>query len=462
MTIQVSSPNLPTNGSTVKADRATYLSALTDCRGILTDKAFQPEVLSTLQTIRTQATSEVRSLSMPSKRDEEWRFTDLSPMLEMDFQSPDVMSSSITLDDLASFVLPETSGRRLVFVNGQYAPELSETSNMAADIVATNLTQLEALPNSAELIATYLNSQEGLEKTFTALNTSSFTDAAIVYVGKNVAAELPIHLLFVSTASEQAVISHPRCLIIAEANSEVSFVEDYVAVGDGTYFTNSVTEIWAKENARITHTRLQRDRPTAFHIGKTVVSQAKASHYTCNAINLGGKIFRHNLEVFQAGEATETVLDGLTLITGDQLADTHSLIQYAKPHGTSHQVYKAIVDGHAHSVFNGKVTVPTAAQLTNAAQLNRNLLLSPKGRIDTKPQLEIVADNVKCTHGATVSQLDSDEVFYLQSRGIDAERAQNLLIYAFAAEIIQNLPVPSLRDTLSRFVATMTGSSTTF
>ncbi|MEM7771595.1 MAG: hypothetical protein AAF327_13945, partial [Cyanobacteria bacterium P01_A01_bin.37] len=156
MTIQVSSPNLPTNGSTVKADRATYLSALTDCRGILTDKAFQPEVLSTLQTIRTQATSEVRSLSMPSKRDEEWRFTDLSPMLEMDFQSPDVMSSSITLDDLASFVLPETSGRRLVFVNGQYAPDLSETSNMAADIVATNLTQLEALPNSAELIATYL------------------------------------------------------------------------------------------------------------------------------------------------------------------------------------------------------------------------------------------------------------------------------------------------------------------
>ncbi|MEB3210613.1 MAG: Fe-S cluster assembly protein SufD, partial [Leptolyngbyaceae bacterium] len=247
--------------------------------------------------------------------------------------------------------------------------------------------------------------------------------------------------------------------VVAEANSEVTVIEDFVAVGEGTSFTNAVTEISVHDNAQVHHTRIQRDRPTAFHIGKTVVTQARSSRYHCCAINLGASINRHNLEIIQSGEATETVLDGLTIVSGQQLADTHSLISYTQPHGSSRQTYKAIVDDHAHSVFNGKVYVPQAAQLTDAAQLNQNLLLSPKGRVDTKPQLEIVADNVKCTHGATVSQLDSDEVFYLQSRGIDAERAQSLLIYAFAAEIIQQISIPSLRQTLFQFIETLTGTS---
>ncbi|NER00988.1 MAG: Fe-S cluster assembly protein SufD, partial [Cyanothece sp. SIO2G6] len=291
------------------------------------------------------------------------------------------------------------------------------------------------------------------------------TDGVVVWVDKGAVAPQPIHLLYVSTMGATPNLSHPRCLVVAEANSEVKIVEDYVAIAPeaiapenhtSAYFTNSVTEIFLEDNAAVTHVRLQRDDSSSFHIGKTAVSQARTSRYTCHAINLGARISRHNLEVFQLGEQTETTLNGLVMITGEQLADTHSLIAYEHPHGTSHQLQKCIIDGSAHAVFNGKVNVPQAAQLTDASQLNRNLLLSTKGKVDTKPQLEIVADNVKCTHGATVSQLKADEVFYLQSRGIDATRAQNLLIYAFAAEIFEAIPIASLKQILVKTVERFT------
>jgi Fe-S cluster assembly protein SufD len=241
--------------------------------------------------------------------------------------------------------------------------------------------------------------------------------------------------------------------VIAEPNSAVTFIEDYVTIKEGTCFTDAVTEIWVEENAHVNHCRIQRENEAAFHIGKTAIAQARNARYVSHSVNLGARMSRHNLDVFQTGEQTETTLNGLTLVAGEQLADTHSLISYAAPHGTSKQLHKCIVDDRSHAVFNGKVNVPQAAQLTDAAQLNRNLLLSPKARVDTKPQLEIVADNVKCTHGATVSQLDADEVFYLQSRGIDVASAQNLLIYAFAAEILEQLPVSSLKEMLLKHVA---------
>jgi Fe-S cluster assembly protein SufD len=218
------------------------------------------------------------------------------------------------------------------------------------------------------------------------------------------------------------------------------------------YFSNAVTEIFVEQNAGVSHTRVQREGKAAFHIGKSAIAQARDSRYTCNAISLGAKLSRHNLEVLQTGEQTETTLNGLTVIAGEQLADTHSLIAYTKPYGTSNQLHKCIVADKGHAVFNGKVFVPQAAQLTNAGQLNRNLLLSPKARVDTKPQLEITADNVKCSHGATVGQLEADEVFYLQSRGLNQADARKLLIDAFAAEILNQLPVASLSQQLSKLV----------
>jgi Fe-S cluster assembly protein SufD len=244
--------------------------------------------------------------------------------------------------------------------------------------------------------------------------------------------------------------------VVAQAGSQLTLIEDYKAAGAGVYFTNAVTEIVLEENAQVNHTRNLQEGGEAFHIGKSAIAQSRNSRYTCNAITMGAKLSRHNLEVFQTGEGTETTLNGLTLIGGEQLADTHSAIALNHPNGITNQLHKCIVDGRAHAVFNGKVFVPQAAQLTNAGQLNRNLLLSPKARVDTKPQLEITADNVKCSHGATVSQLDAEEVFYLQSRGLNETDARNLLIDAFGAEILDRIPVASLRQRLARCVACRT------
>jgi Fe-S cluster assembly protein SufD len=288
----------------------------------------------------------------------------------------------------------------------------------------------------------------GAEEVFTALNTASFTDGALVWVERDQVIETPIQVLYVSTAT-QPFLAHPRCLVIAESGSQITLIEEYISLNQGTYFTNAVTEIWVNENAAVNHTRVQHESTEAFHTGKTAVSQAQHSRYTCNAVSLGSKLSRHNLDIYQIGEQAETILNGLTMITGDQVADTHSSIAFTKPHSTSRQLHKCIVDDHAHGIFNGKVLVPKAAQLTNAGQLSNTLLLSPKARIDTKPQLEIIADNVKCTHGATVSQLDHDEVFYLQSRGIDEASSRQLLTFAFAYEVIDQIPVPSLKAQLS-------------
>jgi Fe-S cluster assembly protein SufD len=453
MAIHSTLPDLRDSATQTKVDRALYLQNLLNQRlSLPTSVANSLEIGGWLQGLRDRASDIISELAIPTTKDEEWRFTDLSPILPISFVPGSL--AKIGVDDIQPYALPETADNRLVFVNGVYAPALSVVANLPEGVVVGNLGK--ALEHSvlANQLQAYLAKALGAEEVFTSLNTASFTDTAIVYVPRNIEVDTPIQLLYVSTTEESPVLSHPRCLVIAESGSRLTLVEDFVTVGAGVYFTNSVTEIWVEENAKVNHTRVQRDSTAAFHIGKTAVSQARDSHYTCHAVSLGSSISRHNLEVYQTGEQTETILNGLTIIGGEQLADTHSAIAYTKPHGTSRQIQKCIIDDRAHAVFNGKVFVPKPAQLTDAGQLNRNLLLSPKARVDTKPQLEITADNVKCSHGATVSQLDSDEVFYLQSRGIDENSARKLLVYAFAYELITEIPIPSLRDTLSAIVRT--------
>jgi Fe-S cluster assembly protein SufD len=452
MTIQVSTvPDVGNLGAQGKVDRTAYLTTLLNLRPALTEN------LEWLQPIRDRATSRVQELAIPSTRDEEWRFTDLSALLQVNFATA-TTPSAVSPADIEPFILPEAVSSRLVFVNGKYASELSAIANLPTDLIVTNL---EAVSQNAALrdrLTNYLATQPGFEEVFTALNTASLTDGAIVIVPRNQTLAVPIHLLFISTAEDSVQLSQPRCLVIVESNSTLTLIEDYVSLGQGVYFTNSVTEIWVEGNAQINHTRIQRDHTAAFHIGKTAVSQARDSRYICTAISLGAALSRHNLEIYQTGEQTETTLSGLTMIGGEQVADTHSAIAYTKPHGTSQQIHKCIVDHRAHAVFNGKVFVPKAAQLTDARQLSKNLLLSSKARVDTKPQLEITADNVKCAHGATVSQLDTDEVFYLQSRGIDEGSARKLLVYAFAYEVISQIPIPSLQSQLTAIVRTQQGN----
>ncbi|MBD2279775.1 MAG: Fe-S cluster assembly protein SufD [Aphanizomenon flos-aquae KM1D3_PB] len=406
-----------------------------------------------LQDLRDGAVNWVRHSVIPNTREEEWRFTDLSPLKQVTFNNN---VETLHGTSLQSMILPEVS-QRLVFVNGVYAPDLSNTEDLPAGLKVGNL---DVLPG--EVVQEYLAQAEGAKEVFTALNTAALNDVAVVWVAKNVVVETPIHLLFVSVSGESPTISQPRVLVVAESNSQVGLIEEYTNHRDTentekeVYFTNGVTEIWVNENAQVSHNRVVREGAAAFHIGKTAVTQARYSRYNCNAVTVGGKISRHNLDILQTGEQTETTLNGLTVIADNQLADTHSALSLNHPHGVSKQLHKCIIGDRAHGVFNGKIFVPKPAQLTNASQLNRNLLLSSKSRIDTKPQLEITADNVKCAHGATVSQLEDDQIFYLQSRGIDENNARKLLVNGFAMEVINFIPVASLRESLLKTVTSLT------
>ena len=460
MSMQVSSSTIPNPEEleliTASNSQDAYLIELLNQSQRLGLQVIDPEMVALLNELRDRASQWVKKLTLPTRRDEEWRFTDLSPLSQVNFQT----STTSALPELVldQFALPEAL-IRLAFVNGVYAAELSSLADLPEGLIVSNLAQLPITHRSR--VGQYLAQQQAATELFTALNTASLTDAAVVWVAKNTVVETPIHLLFISTTDEVPLISQPRCLVVAETGSQLSLVESYVASVDGCpdipvhrpYFTNPVTEIWVEENAQVTHTRNQREAADAIHIGKSAIAQARNSRYTCNAITLGAKLSRHHLEVFQTGEGTETTLNGLTMIGGEQVADTHSAIALNHPHGISNQLHKCIVDDRGHAVFNGKVFVPKAAQFTNAGQLNRNLLLSPKARVDTKPQLEITADQVKCSHGATVSQLDADEVFYLQSRGLNEANARKLLLDAFAAEILNRIPVASLRHRLAQCVS---------
>jgi Fe-S cluster assembly protein SufD len=281
-------------------------------------------------------------------------------------------------------------------------------------------------------------------------------DAAVLVLPPDTALAAPVHLLHIAT--QPGVASHPRLLLLAGAASRVTLVEDYVALHEDAYFTNAVAEVVLQANAQVTHVRLQRESLQAFHLASCAVSLGAAGHYHAINLALGAQISRLDLQVIQTAEGTQCTLDGLALISGTQLADTHSFIDHAKPHGTSRQLHKCIVGGTAHAVFNGQVMVRPGAQRTDSAQSSRNLLLSAEAHVDTQPQLEIFADDVKCTHGATVGQLDSDEVFYLQSRGLSEGVARNLLTYAFGADIINRIPVASLRQQLEQTVLEQTSS----
>ncbi|BAY86958.1 FeS assembly protein SufD [Calothrix parasitica NIES-267] len=446
MNIEVSPSPIP---NSTEASLSTALLNKDADLSRLVEKVSTVKSKGWLQELKDNAANWVRHSTLPTKNDEEWRFTDVSALRQFDFNLE--TNNSISPDSAPFTAISDT---RLVFVNGVFVKELSAIADLPEGVVVSNLASLPEL--DGELVKEYLTQAEGAREVFTALNTAGMSDVAVIWLSRNVVVETPIHLVFITAGNQ--IISQPRCLIVAKTGSEVTLVEEFINSGTEKeqdkeiYLNNAVTEIWVDENAGVNHTRIERDSVEAFHIGKTAVTQARNSRYTCNAITLGGKLSRHNLEILQTGEQTETTLNGLTIITGNQLSDTHSALALNYPHSNSNQLQKNIIADKAHGVFNGKIFVPKPAQLTDASQLNRNLLLSPQARVDTKPQLEITADNVKCAHGATVSQLEDDEIFYLQSRGVDENSARHLLINAFAAEIINKIPVPSLRQNLTQTV----------
>ena len=411
--------------------------------------------LSWLNRLRAHAVDRVGALTVPTTRDEDWRFTDISPLTKLSFQpalsaaQPAQEAQPLAPAVLEPWAIGEAAAR-LVFVDGIYTPQHSFNR---AGMTVENLAA--GLPRHGAAVQAQLGRLAAYERNaFAALNTAFLHDGALIVAPRDLAVAAPLHLLFIATRKHAA--SYPRVLLIAEPGSKLTLVEDYVALQDGAYFTNAVTEIALGANARLQHVRVQREGAEAFHIANCAVSLAHASRYHAVSVALGARISRHNLGVALAAEGAECSIDGLALIGGRQLADTHTLIDHAVPQCLSRQLHKCIVDGAAHAVFNGNVMVRAGAQRTDSAQSSRNLLLSGKARVDTKPQLEIFADDVKCAHGATVGQLDLDEVFYLKSRGLSETAARNLLTYAFGAEVIERIPVASLRQRLEASVLAQT------
>jgi Fe-S cluster assembly protein SufD len=407
------------------------------------------ESRSWLSQLRAQAIDHVSTQKLPTKHDEEWRFTDISTLAHLPYQQSQP-ECNLQAQDIEQWYLSEAKNR-LVFVDGHYSPQLSAVAEPA--IVIGNLPAL--LSTHASILQSHLGQYVKFnDNVFAALNTAFLRDSALIIIPRNTAVAEPIHLLFIATQNE--VTSYPRCLLIGETGSNVTLIEDYVALQQTTYITNSVTEISLAANAHAKHIRVQRESTQAFHLANCAVSLSHASNYQSVSIALGSQISRYNLDIRLTEEAAECVIDGLAFITDRQLADTHTCIDHAKPNGTSHQQHKCIVDDAAHAVFNGKIIVRPHAQRTNSSQSSRNLLLSKTAQVNTKPQLEIFADDVKCAHGATVGQLNQEELFYLQSRGLPETIARNLLTYAFGAEIINRIPIASLRQQLEQIVLNQT------
>ncbi|MBE9062826.1 Fe-S cluster assembly protein SufD [cf. Phormidesmis sp. LEGE 11477] len=446
-----------------KVNRETYLKHLLTQAAAAADESHLG-----LKALRDRAIALVNERSFPSGKDEEWRFTDLSQMLEQPFQRAQPVS--VEADSWSDHLNLLTEGACLTTINGHYEPTLSRKADQTADAVIIGpLSQLLKHPDYAKKLAPILESKlaqvKGGSEVFTALNTVGFADVMVVWVQADQVVDTPI---YIARGSQGGFLSQVRSLVIAERHAKFTLVESFFGQDEDTNAqcsvdqdrvdqakiqdtrcNNSVTEIWLAEGAQINHIRVQDESASTFHLAKTAVDQAANSQYQCTAVDLGAKLSRHHIEVYQSGPQTDTKMYGLSALGDRQLADTHSLLALTYPHGSATQIQKNIVDDRAHCVFNGKVYVSTAAQLTDASQLNRNLMLSTKARVDTKPELDIVADNVKCAHGATVSQLQADEVFYLQSRGISAEQAQRLLLYGFGMEVVEKISVPALKTALS-------------
>jgi Fe-S cluster assembly protein SufD len=408
-----------------------------------------------LVPVRKAAFESFRETGFPSARDEEWRFTPLAPIAGATFVP--APAASVSESDIAPFYFGHPEWPRLVFVNGRYDASLS---------------QVPALPDGVKLgsLAAAVSADSSLERhvarhapistsPFTALNTAFITDGAYVHVPRGLVLEQPVTVLFVSTGDAADAVTHPRNLFIIEDGANASIVESYVTVAPGSrYFTNVVTEVVTGANAWVEHTRIQRESEAAYHVGRTHIEQAADSHYRSFTLAMGGAMARHNLDAHLNAPNVETLMYGLYLTRGEQVVDNHTAIFHDHPNCRSWEVYKGVLDGKSRAVFNGKVFVQPEAQKTDAKQTNRNLLLSKQARVDTKPQLEIFADDVKCTHGATVGQLDDVALFYARSRGIPQVEAMRLLTYAFAAEVVSEVALTPVREELDRLLLERLGS----
>jgi Fe-S cluster assembly protein SufD len=399
-----------------------------------------------LDRSRTEALDAFASTGFPTPRHEDWKYTRVTPIEKRSFRISERNGIDIQRGDVERFSLGDLECEELVFVDGRYVDALSRRNVSESGMRITTLES--AMKASSQLLEAHLGQlADTAAQPFSALNTAFMTDGAVVHVKNRNEAHQPIHLLFLATNED--VIAHPRILVVAEAGSRATVVESYASLTDGCYFTNALTEIALMEEAQVDHYKLQKESARAFHVATLEVRQERDSRLISHSVSFGGQLARNDINVLLDAEGAGCTLNGLFMVNGRQHVDYHTRIDHAKAHGTSEEVYKGILDGRARGVFNGRVKVHPDAQKTDAHQSNDNLLLSRDAEIDTKPELEIYADDVKCSHGATVGQLDEQSLYYLRSRGIGVNQARDLLTFGFAREILDRVGLAPLRDKLT-------------
>jgi Fe-S cluster assembly protein SufD len=408
-----------------------------------------------LKALRESAIDSFDRLGFPTRNDEEWKFTSVEPIASQPFERG-LWPEAVSIETVLARSFTDAKCNRLVFVNGTFVPQLSLWRDVPANVRVQSLA--EAFKHDDQILAPYLAACARHEReAFFALNTAFMEDGAVVIVPPDCRLETPLHCIFVATAGERQIALYPRNLMLVGAGSEVKIVESYLGLGTGNYFVDAVTELIGEENSVIDYYRVQRESDAGFHIGALDARLNRNCHFTSHAVTLAGALVRNDVHVALEGEGSECILNGLYLLDGHQHVDNHTEIEHRRPRATSFELYKGILSGNAHGVFNGKIIVHKDAQKTNARQTNKNLLLSEHAAVNTKPQLEIYADDVKCSHGSTIGQLDADALFYLRSRGLDIHEAQSLLSYAFASDVVGRIRIPSLRARLDEYLLTRFG-----
>jgi Fe-S cluster assembly protein SufD len=404
-----------------------------------------------LKALRKDAFARFAELGFPTTKQEEWRYTSVAPIAERAFELASDGAAALSREDVEHSSFPVYACSLFVFVNGRFAPRLSAPRALSGSPCVESLARvLEQAPERVELQLAKLAPYEA--SPFVALNTAFLHDGALVQVPEGVAVEAPIHVVYLSLPDHSPRVSHPRTLVRIGRRARATVIEDYVSLGAGPCFTNAVSEVRLESGAELDLVRLQREGDPNFHVSSVHMEQTRDSRFTAHDLSLGGALVRKDVSALLAGEGAECTLDGLYIASRQELVDNHTLIDHARPHGTSRELYKGILSGTARGIFHGKIVVREGSRKTDAYQKNKNLLLSRDAEVDSKPQLEIAADDVKCSHGSTIGQLDEASLFYLQARGIDTPSARRLLMRAFASEVTSRIRQEPLRDEIEEIL----------
>ncbi len=415
------------------------------------EKSMNGSAPAWLMDMRKSAIQRFAELGFPTTKDEEWRFTNVAPIAKAAFEPFEPGEAGWTVEKLEALTFGGPGVHRIVFVNGRYSAGLSAVGTLPKGVRVESLSvAMEKTPDDVRRALGRSAHHEN--QAFAALNTAFFADGAFIQVPDGVLFEDTVHVIFAVTPGAKPGISHPRNLVVAGKSAQLTVVQSYLG-GKGQYLTNAVTEIAADDNAVVDHYVLQQESTAAFHTSVLDLNASRSAVVSNQSYTFGGAIVRNDVNLVLSGEGAEGTINGLTVVNGEQHVDNHTSIDHAVPHCNSYELYKGVLDGKARNVFNGRILVRKDAQKTDSKQTNKNLLLSPDALANSNPQLEIYADDVKCTHGATIGQLDETALFYLRSRGIPMDEARHILTYAFAGNLVTRIKVPGLKDRVDAMLA---------